>query len=272
MVRFSYVVVLSCLFRQYYHNTNCIRRGASGSSCNSSERVHMQKGKPVSYWFRVTATAIIFGGGTTVDENEFTRSEFSYMRQSYSLDRNFRIDQFTVASNSSGVTSFSNIKVRSGASAAAAVGADGAVAAPRCTFAKSGANYIQQQWYYCDTCDMDENSNQGVCEACKDVCHKDHAVRAGRNSLFYCDCGSGARAADCKTIAAPKPAEPAVAAVAASSSSSSDSSRRLARAAFSTANWLFLNNNSSSFAMNIFPPPPLPLLLPPLPPLPMFGG
>lgn len=201
---------------QYYHNTNCIRRGAGGSSCSSTERNHMQKGKPVSYWFRITSTSIIFGGGDDVDSNEFTRTEFSYMRNNYSLDRNFRIDQFTVSSGGSGMTTFSNIKVRSGSAGDAN---DKDVAPPRCTFLKTGTNYQMQQWYYCDTCGMDDNSNQGVCEPCKESCHKGHALREGRNSLFYCDCGS-VRGESCQIN---KPiAKAASAASSASSSSSGD--------------------------------------------------
>jgi E3 ubiquitin-protein ligase MYCBP2 len=65
-----------------------------------------------------------------------------------------------------------------------------AVRAKVCTFAVTRRNY-QAQWIYrCHTCNL--VGNYGVCESCKDACHKGHRLSKREFAqAFYCDCGPG---------------------------------------------------------------------------------
>jgi hypothetical protein len=58
---------------------------------------------------------------------------------------------------------------------------------PKCTFHTTGRNFHTQTWYYCMDCGL--TGNAGMCEPCKDACHKGHNVQVVRTSGFYCDCG-----------------------------------------------------------------------------------
>lgn len=67
-----------------------------------------------------------------------------------------------------------------------------------CTFAKTGAEFTIQPFFYCDTCGFNEAAGRGVCEVCAVTCHDGHTLRKGdleNEQGFYCDCGSGD---DCK--------------------------------------------------------------------------
>ncbi len=64
------------------------------------------------------------------------------------------------------------------------------ILANKCTFSVSGSkNFLLQVWYDCITCNL--VSNFGVCQTCRDTCHKGHEVSAPKFSRFYCDCGAG---------------------------------------------------------------------------------
>ena len=58
-----------------------------------------------------------------------------------------------------------------------------------CTFARNGANYVQQHWYYCYTCGLVDS--RGCCGACVQACHAGHDTVYSACSNFFCDCGSG---------------------------------------------------------------------------------
>ncbi len=64
------------------------------------------------------------------------------------------------------------------------------ILAGKCTFSVSGSkSFLLQVWYDCITCNL--VSNFGVCQSCRDSCHKGHEVSAPKFSRFYCDCGAG---------------------------------------------------------------------------------
>jgi ariadne-1 len=73
-----------------------------------------------------------------------------------------------------------------------------------CTFARWGKTFTAQPYWECRTCGF--TTNQGVCEPCKDTCHKGHTLGPRVESTgFYCDCGSGSKPTKpCKNM--PKPA------------------------------------------------------------------
>lgn len=60
----------------------------------------------------------------------------------------------------------------------------------KCTYTLTGPHYMVQQWYYCRTCNLVDT--EGVCEVCKDTCHKGHDIdyKHVRLGVFYCDCGA----------------------------------------------------------------------------------
>merc|ERR1711956_123254 len=45
-----------------------------------------------------------------------------------------------------------------------------------------------QHWYYCHTCDFENNA--GVCSVCVKTCHSNHHVSYAKYSRFFCDCGA----------------------------------------------------------------------------------
>jgi len=61
----------------------------------------------------------------------------------------------------------------------------------KCTFTATGRNFYKQKWYHCKTCNLERGV--GVCESCKDMCHKGHQVEESQKSPsgFFCDCGAG---------------------------------------------------------------------------------
>jgi len=69
----------------------------------------------------------------------------------------------------------------------------------KCTIMCTGRkNYMKQDWFFCKTCDMTEN--HGVCEVCRDVCHKGHETYLSKHSPcpFVCCCGNGECEESCK--------------------------------------------------------------------------
>lgn len=61
----------------------------------------------------------------------------------------------------------------------------------KCTYTVTGANFVNQTWYFCYTCGFVDS--EGICEGCAKVCHAGHTLSAPRgteNSGFYCDCGA----------------------------------------------------------------------------------
>ena len=66
-----------------------------------------------------------------------------------------------------------------------------------CTFAQHGRNRIAQNWYNCRTCGL--VGNLGCCEACAEICHKDHDISfRGIEPASYCDCGAGSGRQPCQ--------------------------------------------------------------------------
>jgi hypothetical protein len=64
------------------------------------------------------------------------------------------------------------------------------ILAGKCTFSVTGSkSFLLQTWYDCITCNL--VSNFGVCQSCRDSCHRGHEVSAPKFSRFYCDCGAG---------------------------------------------------------------------------------
>jgi parallel beta-helix repeat protein len=63
-----------------------------------------------------------------------------------------------------------------------------AVKAQKCTFRVTGPHYVHQAYYDCKTCKFEGNA--GVCESCKNKCHKGHDTVYVSTGTFFCDCGS----------------------------------------------------------------------------------
>ena len=57
-----------------------------------------------------------------------------------------------------------------------------------CTFTQTGTSFRKQHWYYCHTCDFEDNA--GVCSVCVKTCHSNHDVSYAKYSRFFCDCGA----------------------------------------------------------------------------------
>ena len=57
-----------------------------------------------------------------------------------------------------------------------------------CTFTVTQKEFMNQHWYHCHTCNM--NDGVGVCTICAKVCHKDHDVSYAKYGSFFCDCGA----------------------------------------------------------------------------------
>ena len=57
-----------------------------------------------------------------------------------------------------------------------------------CTFTQTGTSFRYQHWYYCHTCDFENNA--GVCSVCVKTCHSNHDVSYAKYSRFFCDCGA----------------------------------------------------------------------------------
>ena len=57
-----------------------------------------------------------------------------------------------------------------------------------CTFTATQRDFMNQHWYHCHTCKM--NDNVGCCTICAKVCHKDHDVTYAKYGSFFCDCGA----------------------------------------------------------------------------------
>ena len=57
-----------------------------------------------------------------------------------------------------------------------------------CTFTVTQKEFMNQHWYHCHTCKM--NDGVGVCTVCAKVCHKDHDITYAKYGSFFCDCGA----------------------------------------------------------------------------------
>ena len=57
-----------------------------------------------------------------------------------------------------------------------------------CTFTVTQKEFMNQHWYHCHTCKM--NDGVGVCTVCAKVCHKDHDISYAKYGSFFCDCGA----------------------------------------------------------------------------------
>eukprot|EP01122_Echinamoeba_exundans_P006052 TRINITY_DN1632_c0_g1_i2.p2 TRINITY_DN1632_c0_g1~~TRINITY_DN1632_c0_g1_i2.p2 ORF type:complete len:196 (+),score=28.21 TRINITY_DN1632_c0_g1_i2:1224-1811(+) len=71
-----------------------------------------------------------------------------------------------------------------------------AVKIDRCTFLVTGPHYVYQAYYDCRTCKFVDNS--GVCESCKNKCHKGHDTIYVATGTFFCDCGTNLDCPACK--------------------------------------------------------------------------
>ncbi len=70
----------------------------------------------------------------------------------------------------------------------------------RCTYAKTGPHFVYQKWFYCNTCNLNESTHSGVCVACSTACHSGHDLQPGKESDFFCDCGSSVNKTLCKIM------------------------------------------------------------------------
>lgn len=61
---------------------------------------------------------------------------------------------------------------------------------PFCTFSATGEKFINQKYYYCNTCSLTAKECLGICEVCAKTCHKDHDVHIAdyENIVSFCDC------------------------------------------------------------------------------------
>eukprot|EP00795_Rhopilema_esculentum_P010771 gene10771-19563_t len=57
-----------------------------------------------------------------------------------------------------------------------------------CSFTMTQRDFMDQHWYHCHTCKM--NDGVGCCTTCAKVCHKDHDVTYAKYGSFFCDCGA----------------------------------------------------------------------------------
>ena len=64
-----------------------------------------------------------------------------------------------------------------------------------CTYGSTKTSFKQQKFYRCYDCFTGDNL--GVCEGCKDVCHKGHRVKYEGFMTAYCDCGLKTCRIDC---------------------------------------------------------------------------
>lgn len=67
---------------------------------------------------------------------------------------------------------------------------------PICTFEASGESMIDQRFFLCKTCGVNQDGQmvEGFCEACARKCHKGHDIYSPSQGLVpsFCDCpGSG---------------------------------------------------------------------------------
>ncbi|VDP33318.1 unnamed protein product [Schistosoma mattheei] len=58
-----------------------------------------------------------------------------------------------------------------------------------CTYVATQKMFIDQHWYHCFTCNLQES--HGVCSVCAKVCHSGHDLSYAKFSGFFCDCGAG---------------------------------------------------------------------------------
>ncbi|VDQ02161.1 unnamed protein product [Trichobilharzia regenti] len=58
-----------------------------------------------------------------------------------------------------------------------------------CSFVATQKMFVDQHWYHCFTCNLQES--HGVCSICAKVCHLGHDLSYAKYSGFFCDCGAG---------------------------------------------------------------------------------
>lgn len=71
-----------------------------------------------------------------------------------------------------------------------------AIVERKCTFLTTGAHYAVQPYYDCLQCGFTGGS--GICESCKEKCHKGHNTVFIAVDSFYCDCGAHKDCPACK--------------------------------------------------------------------------
>ena len=57
-----------------------------------------------------------------------------------------------------------------------------------CTFTLTQKEFVNQHWYHCHSCQMEDGV--GVCSVCAKVCHKGHDITYAKYGSFFCDCGA----------------------------------------------------------------------------------
>ena len=103
--------------------------------------------------------------------HQFTGVDLATARNSYSLDKSFRVDQVSFACGTNASCTFTDVCVR-----AHKVITDDRL----CTYTRTGSVYEEQPWFFCDTCDAyNERGGKGCCEPCARLCHAGHKLRAG---------------------------------------------------------------------------------------------
>lgn len=65
----------------------------------------------------------------------------------------------------------------------------------QCTKHLTGVQFLFQPFYKCVTCRFGEEfgNHLGMCQSCRDTCHKDHDTQIGGFLPAFCDCGDSAR-------------------------------------------------------------------------------
>ena len=58
----------------------------------------------------------------------------------------------------------------------------------KCTHDQFGDDFMNQEWYQCDTC-WGVGTSLGCCKSCAKECHSGHKLVYHEPSPFYCDCG-----------------------------------------------------------------------------------
>jgi hypothetical protein len=58
-----------------------------------------------------------------------------------------------------------------------------------CTIVRTGATFISQPWFHCETCRL--TGHLGCCHLCAVTCHAGHKITGGEYHRSYCDCGAG---------------------------------------------------------------------------------
>ncbi|CAH8826370.1 unnamed protein product [Trichobilharzia szidati] len=63
-----------------------------------------------------------------------------------------------------------------------------------CSFVATQKMFVDQHWYHCFTCNLQES--HGVCSVCAKVCHFGHDLSYAKYSGFFCDFITGQQETD----------------------------------------------------------------------------